>query len=125
MRRLYAFMLDAGVLLPIFFILNIFTQGHIASADSAPQDILVFFAYFVGPTGIWGRTPGKMLAGIIVVDEDGRTPGIATAIGREMAFKAVSAIIFGLGLLWIVIDPARRGWHDRMAGTFVLRKPAG
>ena len=122
MRRIYAIMLDFGILIPMFIGLNLVTQGHIAHQNAAAQDIMLYFAYFVFPTGIWGGTPGKIVAGIIVVNEDGRIPGVATAIGREMAFKAVSSIIFVLGLLWILFDTNRRGWHDHMAGTFVVKK---
>ena len=37
----------------------------------------------------------------------------------------VSAIPFGLGLLWVAFDPRKQGWHDKMAGTVVVRRRRG
>jgi uncharacterized RDD family membrane protein YckC len=120
--RLYAFSVDLSVLFMLFAILNLLTQGRFASAAAAPQDIFVFFGYFVLLTGIFGQTPGKFVAGIVVVDREGRTPGVGVAIPREMIGKFVSIIALGIGLLWILYDPSRQGWHDKIAGTYVVRK---
>jgi uncharacterized RDD family membrane protein YckC len=30
-------------------------------------------------------------------------------------------IVAGLGFLWIVFDEDRQGWHDKIAGTLVVR----
>ena len=92
------------------------------NTNAAPQDLLFFFGYFVIPTTLWGRTPGKWVAGTVVVDSDGRTPGPA-AIPREMIGRFVSTISVGLGLAWLVFDPKRQGWHDKIAGTFVVANP--
>ena len=35
----------------------------------------------------------------------------------------VSTIPFGLGLLWVAFDPKKQAWHDKIAGTVVIRKP--
>ena len=63
------------------------------------------------------------MAGIVVVDEEGRTPGVAVAIPREVVGKVVSYVSFGLGIAWIVFHPKRRGWHDSIAGTYVVHDP--
>ncbi len=44
--------------------------------DAAAQDLLFFFGYFVVPTVIWGRTPGKWVSGIVVVDSDNCVQGL-------------------------------------------------
>jgi uncharacterized RDD family membrane protein YckC len=31
----------------------------------------------------------------------------------------------GLGFLWIAIDSERQSWHDKIAGTVVVRAPKG
>ncbi len=92
------------------------------SREAAPQDLFFFFGYFVIPTTIWGRTPGKWVAGIVVVDSGGRTPGPA-AIPREMIGKFVSFLAGTIGIVWLVFDPKRQGWHDKIAGTFVVNNP--
>jgi uncharacterized RDD family membrane protein YckC len=34
-----------------------------------------------------------------------------------------SIAVFGLGFLWVLRDPERQGWHDRIAGTYVVKVP--
>jgi uncharacterized RDD family membrane protein YckC len=120
--RLYAFSVDLSILMLLFIALNLLTKGSFASTDAAPQDIFVFFGYFVLLTGIFGQTPGKFAAGIIVVDSEGRTPGVAATIPREMAGRFVAVAALGIGLVWVLYDPKRQGWHDKLAGTYVVRK---
>jgi uncharacterized RDD family membrane protein YckC len=31
--------------------------------------------------------------------------------------------VLGLGFLWILKDPDRQAWHDRIAGTYVVKVP--
>lgn len=123
LKRLYAWTIDASLVVMLVMVLGRATRGALFSPDAAPQDIFVFLAYFVAPTGIWGRTLGKWVAGIMVVDEHGRTPGVAVAISREVAWKVIAYGLAGLGLLWIVFDKERRGLHDRLAGTYVVHVP--
>jgi uncharacterized RDD family membrane protein YckC len=123
LTRLYAWTIDASLIVMLVMVLGRTTRGALFSRDAAPQDIFLFLAYFVAPTGIWGRTLGKWVAGIVVVDEKGRTPGVAVAISREVAWKVIAYGLGGLGLLWIVFDKERRGLHDRLAGTYVVRVP--
>ena len=33
----------------------------------------------------------------------------------------VSGAMFYLGFLWIAVDPRKQGWHDKIAGTVVIR----
>ena len=120
--RLYAFSVDLSIVVMLFMALNLLTKGRFASTDAAPQDIFVFFGYFVLLTGLFGQTPGKFVAGIVVVDGEGRTPGVAAAIPREMIGKFVATIMLGLGLLWVFYDPKRQGWHDKISGTYVVRR---
>jgi uncharacterized RDD family membrane protein YckC len=57
-----------------------------------------------------------------VVDSDGRTPGPA-AIPREMIGKLVSFLAGGVGIIWLIFDPKKQGWHDKIAGTYVVENP--
>ncbi len=83
---------------------------------------LLSIAYYVLLTGLKGQTLGKMALGIKVVDARGNVPGIGRAALREIVGKFVSAIAIGLGYLWVGGDPQKRGWHDHIAGTYVIRK---
>jgi len=37
----------------------------------------------------------------------------------------LSALPIGLGFIWIAIDENRQAWHDKIAGTVVVRVPPG
>ena len=78
--------------------------------------------YYVLFTGLKGQTPGKMALGIMVVDQRGNVPGIGRAALREILGKLVSTIVILLGFLWIGWDRRKRGWHDHISGTYVVRK---
>jgi uncharacterized RDD family membrane protein YckC len=122
MSRLYAFTIDLGLLMMIIYMVAPKAGGAIFSNESVAPNLVFLLGYFIIPTTIWGRTPGKWVAGIIVVDSEGRTPGPA-AIPREMIGKLVSYIAFGVGIIWIIFDPKHQGWHDKIAGTYVVENP--
>jgi uncharacterized RDD family membrane protein YckC len=70
-----------------------------------------------------GLTPGKYLVGEPVVDRlTGGQPGLGTMLLREIVGKWVSGILFGLGYLWAIRDKDGQAWHDKIAGTVVIRK---
>jgi uncharacterized RDD family membrane protein YckC len=122
--RLYAALVDWFVFITIFVLIGrTITDGLVYSGQgTAVQDIIIGFSFWVLPTGFWGQTPGKWVAGIIVIDQDGRVPGVAQAIPREMVGRVVSIAALMLGILWILRDKDRQGWHDKIAGTYVVRK---
>ena len=72
-----------------------------------------------------GLTPGKYLVGEPVVDHlTGGQPGLGTMLLREIVGKWVSGILFRLGYLWAIRDKDGQAWHDKIAGTVVVRTPA-
>lgn len=92
---------------------------------AGPADFLISY---VGPAIVcilfWmyrQATPGKMAVGARIVDaETGGTPTTGQFIGRYLAYF-VSIIPLGLGMFWIAFDRRKQGWHDRLAGTVVVR----
>lgn len=66
-------------------------------------------------------TPGKMAIGAKIVDaETGGEPSTGQLIGRYLGYF-VSTIPLCLGLLWVAFDKRKQGWHDKMAGTVVIK----
>jgi uncharacterized RDD family membrane protein YckC len=66
-------------------------------------------------------TPGKMLLSLRVVDaKTGGSLSVGQSIARYLGYF-VSSIPFGLGLIWVGIDSKKQGWHDKIAGTVVVR----
>lgn len=86
--------------------------------------------YTVVPTALWGQTLGKIAVGTrVVAEQDGTLPGWRRAalrwavpgiagrlpyIGLVVSFAVMASLLF---------DPRRRGLHDRLAGTIVVRVP--
>jgi uncharacterized RDD family membrane protein YckC len=66
-------------------------------------------------------TPGKMAIGARVVDAaTGQAPSTRQLVIRYLGYY-VSTIPLLLGLLWVAFDPRKQGWHDKLAGTVVVR----
>jgi uncharacterized RDD family membrane protein YckC len=69
---------------------------------------------------IKGTTIGGLVCGLKVVRRDGADINWDTAIVRALGCF-LSMIVVGLGFLWIVFDEDRQAWHDKIAGTLVIR----
>lgn len=81
----------------------------------------VMFIY-VRAEGKTGQTWGRKIVGIKVVRvSDGLPPGFWRALGRELFGNIISGQIFYLGYLWMIWDKDRQTWHDKVAGTIVVR----
>jgi uncharacterized RDD family membrane protein YckC len=74
-----------------------------------------------------GQSIGKLLVGIRVVDGDGRTPGFVRCVVLREGFRVVIGLLPYVGWIAILADSLaiyghpRRTWHDRLAGTYVVR----
>lgn len=66
-------------------------------------------------------TPGKMATKLTIVDaKTGGKPTTGQFIGRYLGYY-VAAIPLLLGIIWVAIDKRKQGWHDKLAGTVVIR----
>jgi uncharacterized RDD family membrane protein YckC len=94
----------------LFAILSFMTAG------------LGFFAwilYEVCLLTLWnGQTIGKKAVGIKVQGVQGDW---GKAIVRSL-MKIVSGVPFGLGYLWMLWDKDGQTWHDKVAGTTVVKE---
>ena len=68
-----------------------------------------------------GATPGKRLGQLRVISSDGSDLRWPQALGRFFGY--VVSCVFWLGFLWIAFDRNKQGWHDKLAGTYVVRFP--
>ena len=66
-------------------------------------------------------TLGKMAIGAKVVNASGNRISFAQATGRHFG-KIISALFFCIGYMMVGWDERKQGLHDKMAGTFVVRK---
>ena len=104
---------------------DILIQYTVQQGAKGIWDILIqYIAPVVITVWFWTRylgTPGKMALRLRVVDA--RTgQGISTpqAIGRYLGYY-VSMLPLMLGFIWVGIDRKKQGFHDKLAGTVVVR----
>jgi uncharacterized RDD family membrane protein YckC len=70
-------------------------------------------------------TPGKMALRLSIVDaRTGGRPSLGQFVVRYIGYFVATIPVF-LGLIWVGIDPRKQGWHDKMAGTVVVRHTRG
>lgn len=138
-ERLVAYLLD-GFLLSISLIVFVLVFGGllVGAVGRAPDGTLspaavgLTLLFFLIVTGVsiayfpffWargGQTPGMRPFGIRVVrDADGGRVTAGGAILRLLGMW-VSAFVLYIGFIWIFIDKRRRGWHDLIGGTVVIK----
>jgi len=95
-----------------------------AVVGGPPLGFLVALAYFAGMWAWKGTTIGGIVLGLKVVRLDGAAVTFPVALVRGLA-AAFSVVVLFLGFLWIAWDKDKQGWHDKIAGTLVLKLPRG
>jgi uncharacterized RDD family membrane protein YckC len=71
----------------------------------------------------WKQTTvGGIITQIRLVRVDGAPLSFADALVRGLASIFSLAVLF-IGALWILRDPERQSWHDKIAGTYVVKVP--
>jgi uncharacterized RDD family membrane protein YckC len=84
--------------------------------------LVAMWAYFVVTTATTGGTLGKHALGLRVIGLGFGRPDWATVLFREVVGRVLVAASLGIGYLWAAFDPAKQGWHDKIADTLVLRR---
>jgi uncharacterized RDD family membrane protein YckC len=113
------------ITLPVFFA---FYGSAVLGSDKlieGPMDFLLTYVFPVVATILfwfWKQaTPGKMLLAAKIVDEKtGGEPSIGQYLIRYIGYVICVVPLF-LGIIWVAFDPKKQGWHDKMAGTVVVR----
>ena len=82
---------------------------------------MVYFTYFHGTIG---QTPGKKLFGLKVIQKTGEPMTLGVAFLRWVGY-VISGLIFNLGFIWVAFDSKKRGWHDMIAATYVIKLNRG
>ena len=84
---------------------------------------IIFWAYMIWFKGYRGATPGYYILGIRLISISGTQVSVKQILIRIIS-SFFSAIPFGLGYIWITIDADRQAWHDKIAGTYVIKSGA-
>jgi uncharacterized RDD family membrane protein YckC len=96
-----------------------------ASLVRGPADFLINWLFPAAAVVLFWvyrqATPGKMAISARIVDaKTGEPASTRQLIGRYLGYY-VSIIPLCLGLIWVAFDPRKQGWHDKLAGTVVVR----
>ena len=86
--------------------------------------LLVLAIYGAAMWKTQGPTVGGIVCGLKVVRLDGREIDWPTAAVRALSCF-LSLMVGGLGFIWVIFDTDRQSWHDKIAGTTVVRVPKG
>jgi uncharacterized RDD family membrane protein YckC len=86
--------------------------------------LLVWVVYHIVFWSWKGTTIGGIVVGLKIVRTDGRPLNFAVALVRCLA-SFFSLAVLGLGFLWAGWSPDKQSWHDKIAGTLVVKSPKG
>jgi len=126
--RLVAYIIDAILLSIVFGVVGSAVGINVFEADWERYDptanlvsLVIGWLYFaLLESSERGATVGKMVMGLRVVTSDGQRLSFMNATGRYFA-KILSAIILCIGFIMIAFTDRKRGLHDMIAGTLVIK----
>ena len=95
---------QAGVALGLLFVLLVWAVAYLAMLGR-------------------GLTPGKLvMRERVILRSTGQPPGFLKMLLRELFGRFVSGLFLGLGYFWAIWDKDGQTWHDKIAGTVVVRR---
>jgi uncharacterized RDD family membrane protein YckC len=113
--RLAAFALDVLLVSLVYNLLDMY---------SARAFFTLLLGYHIGFWALKATTVGGIICNLRVVRTDGQPLTFADALIR--GFSSIFSIAaLGIGCLWILYDSDNQAWHDRFAGTWVVKVPKG
>jgi uncharacterized RDD family membrane protein YckC len=128
--RVLATIIDTILLMAVMVPLLIAIYGEDALADgvtlTGPANILLSYVLpAIVVIAFWSSkhaTPGKMVIGARIVDaRTGAAPSLRQNVVRYLGYF-LSTLFFFLGFIWVAFDKKKQGWHDKLAGTVVVRR---
>jgi uncharacterized RDD family membrane protein YckC len=119
LERLAALALDTIV---IFILAQLLNLDRYYGGMNERLLLLLALAYHITFWTMKGTTLGGIICQLRVVRTDGRKLEFPESLVRGLT-GIFSLAVVGLGFLWILRDPERQAWHDRVAGTYVVKVP--
>lgn len=117
-KRMVAYLID---MIPLVITIGLFVR----LIENAPNSfsyrfyaIIFQLTYFTFSEGLFGTSLGKKILRIKVIGKEGQMPpGFEKAIIRNI-FKIINPLC--MGFVAIAEDEEKKGWHDRIAKTYVV-----
>lgn len=106
-------------------LLDVVIVGIVSGLTRSGEVFLLWLAlYHVVLWALRGTTIGGIVCGLKVVRlDDGRVDWMVAVVRCLGAF--LSFVVAGLGFIWVAFDKDRQSWHDKIAGTVIVRAPKG
>ncbi|MCH8065958.1 MAG: RDD family protein [Chloroflexi bacterium] len=115
-RRLAGYLIDVGILL----VIDVISVFIIATVWSNLFSIVISFGYVVLLNANGGTLGKRMLDMRLQNRETGENIGIGMAVIRYFV-ALVSGLAILIGYLWSIWDPNKQTWHDKAAGSVVVK----
>ena len=115
----------AAVLDVIVVILAVNLLAPILPAFRNDELRMFLFALLVYHVWFWtakATTVGGIIFQLRVVRADGTPLRFADSLVRGLS-GLFSVAVVGLGFFWMLKDPEKQTWHDKIAGTYVVKVP--
>ncbi|MEX0941661.1 MAG: RDD family protein [Pseudomonadales bacterium] len=128
--RFVAFLIDS---VPVFIVLAVLLPlvagptGDIDLTDISAVlarlslESLVVAIIFLAFWMYFAATPGKMVVNAYIADAKTFSRASNGQLVVRYLCYYLSTFVFGLGFIWIAFDRRKQGWHDKIAGTVVIR----
>lgn len=118
--RVLAWLIDGLCIgIPAYAVSHVLLRGDLATYYGVGIIIeICYFMYFWSSYGK-GQTIGMQLLHMKVVRTDGSLLSLSGAFIRFIGI-IIAALPLDIGLLWVAFDPQKQGWHDKLAGTYVI-----
>jgi uncharacterized RDD family membrane protein YckC len=118
--RVVAYIIDAIILGIVGGILNALLRSEPRTAGAINVLLgLVYFVYFWSASG-QGQTLGMRVLNLKVIKTDGSMLTYTQAVIRYLGLF-LSFLVVLIGVIWVAFDPEKQGWHDKIAGTYVVK----
>lgn len=129
--RAAAAMMDIGMLMFLVYMPLLYGLGYFGDESTVQtvgwiENLIGWVLSAIIVVTFWvtkQATPGKMAISAKIVDADtGGHPGVRRLIVRFLAYSVFMTTLLGLPMLWVAFDKKKQGWHDKLAGTVVIRE---
>jgi uncharacterized RDD family membrane protein YckC len=121
--RTIAFIIDSIILAIIGSLIRSLSGADPADATGGGGiQTLIGVVYY---TVLWsniggGQTVGMRIFNLKVVKTDGTPVPLLTAFIRYIGL-IISFVVLFIGVIWVAFDGNKQGWHDKIAGTYVIK----
>jgi uncharacterized RDD family membrane protein YckC len=121
-RRPYGTFLDRVAAFALDCLLVAIANNLLDFTHNGGPFFLLLLVYHIAFWTWMGTTMGGIVVGLRVVRTTGENVRVIDALVRGLG-AIFSLAALGIGCVWMLQDPERQMWHDKIAGTYVIKVP--